>query len=167
MEVKWQKPCFMRGDPWTNLGQNWELSQYQLFSGSMLCLLVYYWQDGEKGYEYTQLSEVAEATFLGPGFRTRRHMGAWVVSYCYPLWGFGRDPLPSPTVKTTCAWIPMPGKLPVRHPCASRAGLPRLLSQTRVPYITPDPLAALESCWKSCKISIAVSARANISAVTL
>lgn len=133
----------------------------------MLCLLVYYWQDGEKGPEYKQLSEVPEATFLGPGFRTHIHVGAWLVSYWYPFQDFGRDPLPSSIVKTTCAWIPVLGKLPVRHPCASRAGLPHLLSQAHVSYIPPEPLAALESSWKPCKISTVISARADLSAVTL
>jgi len=71
------------------------------------------------------------------------------------------------TVETAHAWVHMSQKLLVRHPGASGAGLPGLLSQAHVPYIPPDPLAALRSCWKSCEISTVMSARANISAVRL
>lgn len=110
----------------------------------MLCLLVYYWKSGEKGHEYTWLSEVTEATLLGPGFRTHRHVGAWLVSYWCPFWDFGRDLFPSSTAKTTCAWIPMPGKVPVRHPCASRPGLPQLLSQPMCPTYHQIPLRQLK-----------------------
>lgn len=53
----------------------------------MLCLLVYYWQDGEKGHEYTWLNEVTEATF--PGFGTYRHVGVWLISYWCSFWDFG------------------------------------------------------------------------------
>lgn len=70
-------------------------------------------------------------------------------------------------VETARAWVHKPGKLLVRHPGTSGAGLPGLLSQAPVPYIPPDPLMALKSCWKSCAISTVMSARANISAVRL
>lgn len=70
-------------------------------------------------------------------------------------------------VETTHVWVHMPRKLSVRHPGVSGVELLGLLSKAHVPYISPDSLAAFESCWKSCEISTVMSATANISAVTL
>lgn len=128
----------------------------------MLCLLVYYWQDGEKGHEYTWLNEMTEATF--PGFRAHRHVGSQLVGYWCPFWDIGRDPL---SLHELCK-LHVPGSLCLRNfQWGIHVHLELYFLSCSPRFTCPAYLGALESCWKSCEISTVISARADISAVML
>lgn len=154
----------MRGDLWTKLGTESKSGVSRLnalpFKGLLLTRL-------RKG-SWIHMAQWSDwSHFPWSWIQDTWTCGSVAGQILVSLLRFWERPSPFIAVKTTCAWAPMPGRPPVRHPCASRAGLPQLLSQAHMLYIAPDPLEALESCWKSCKISTVISARADTSAVTL